>query len=109
MKITQNAFAILEFMKGFMKLLMEKGSKSSRHSISSQLEGNWISEYDDQQINCKVDDDKMECTWPNKHVETFKIDSDQLKGLENPAIYGYPTKDGLITWSSGNKWIKDGN
>ena len=51
----------------------------------------------------------FECTWPNQLVEHFQINDDNLQGVTNPEILGYPTKDGMILWSTGNLWIKEGN
>ena len=75
----------------------------------SQLEGCWISENGNQIIDCKVVNHSLECTWPNQIVEHFQVCSEILKGVTNPEIFGYPMEDGLITWNTGNRWVKQGN
>lgn len=75
----------------------------------SRLEGSWISENGGQKINCEVVNQILHCTWPNQFVEHFQIDSKTLRGVAKPEILGCPTNDGMITWNTGNRWIKPGN
>ena len=81
-----------------------------RNCSNSYLEGAWISENGKQQIQCKiVDNNVFECTWPNHLVENFQIESEIIRGIKNPQICGFPSKDGIIKWTSGNQWTKEGN
>ena len=77
--------------------------------IESRLEGSWISENRDQKINCEVVNQIFHCTWANQLVEHFRIDSKILRGVAKPEILGYLTNDGMITWNTGNRWIRPGN
>ena len=83
--------------------LGEQSVKSSR----SKFKGKWISENGSEQINCKVVDNTLQCTWHNRFVETFELESGNLKGIENPETLGFPSKDGSTFWSTGNRWIKE--
>ena len=60
-------------------------------------------------IDCKLVDNSLECTWTNQMVEHFQLSSEILKGVTNSEILGYPTEHGLITWNTGNRWIKEGS
>ena len=73
------------------------------------MEGCWISENGNNAIDCKVVNHSLECTWPNQIVEHFHVSPEILKGVTNPEILGYPTDDEMITWNTGNRWIKQGN
>ena len=102
-----------------------EGGESSHQSISTQFEGCWLSENGNHKIDCNLNDDRtwLICTWPNEYVEIYELDSENLKGLTNSKIIGYPSKDsqlsfsgevmfnfhGQIFWNSGNRWTKEGN
>ena len=73
------------------------------------MEGCWISENGNQIIDCKLVNNSLECTWPSQIVEHFQVCYEILKGVTNPEILGYPTEDGMITWNTGNRWVKQGN
>ena len=60
-------------------------------------------------IDCKLVNNTLECIWRNQIVEHFQVRSESVKGVTNPEILGYPTDDGMITWNTGNRWIKPGN
>ena len=88
-----------------------EGEESSNHPISTQFEGCWISEDGNHKIECKLSEDNvwLICTWPNKYVEMFELDSENLKGITNSEIIGYPGEVDQITWNTGNHWYKEGN
>ena len=90
-----------------------ENDKSSHQPISTYFEGCWVSENGNHEIQCSLNDDRtwLICTWPNEYVEIYQSDSENLIGLTNSEIVGYPSEDihGLIIWNSGNRWIKEGN
>ena len=93
-----------------MKFLGAKFGQRKHNDCSNRyLEGTWISENGKQQVRCKmVGNNIFECAWPNDLVESFQIESETLRGTKNPQIRGFPSKDGMIKWTSGNQWSKEG-
>ena len=75
----------------------------------SRFEGSWINENGGQKIECEMVNHTLQCTWPNQTVEHFQLNTEILRGVAKPEILGYPTDDGMITWNTGNRWIRPGN
>lgn len=75
----------------------------------NDFDGYWLSGTNNQRIKCKAVDMVLKCSWSNGYVEEFAMSSECLKGLKNPTILGYPSKDGIISWNTGNQWTKEGN
>ena len=100
-------FEFLSFLE--CKISKERGNFSCKYN-ATQLEGIWICENGNQRIDCNLNDEHtwLLCTWSNEYIEIFQLESENLTGVTNPEILGYPTEGDLIIWNTGNRWYKEG-